>query len=358
MYIKLGRAFCAAIILSFWGVCAFPIQLFAQKGEPEAKVVFKGISAREFALSPGERYLAAAGYEVGQVGRVGLVLVWDLKTEKEVFRHRNPEGGATTISFSPDGKLLAAAGVASFKTAKVWEFPSGKEIARLEHSDGLNSLRFSADGKRIATASGYLEQEGASVISFWDTKTFKKEGALRTAATNIWTFDFSPDGKYLACGDDGGRIHLWNLKDNKIVLAWRESHSFVKSVRFSKDSKVLVSGGSDERIRIYDPADPEQPPTVLRGQDGGIWFVSLSADGRWLFSYGNERPPFKDFGGMGCLQVWNLAEKKLHATIKNASWHVSLTAVSRDGQMFVTGNEDDTVTVWRLPKEFYKPTAK
>ena len=54
--------------------------------------------------------------------------------------------------FSPDGKRLATASVD--KTAKVWTFASGRELAALAgHANRIQRIAFSPNGGRLATAS-------------------------------------------------------------------------------------------------------------------------------------------------------------------------------------------------------------
>lgn len=325
----------------------------AQGHVPKCAKVFNGVRPNEVALSPCETYMAAAGYQDGTDEALGLVIVWDLRTKEEVFRHGSLRPGLKTVSFSPDGKLLVAG-------RKVWECPSGKEIAELKNVDSVDRLRFSPDGKLIAIATFSREQDIHGILLL-DTEKWERKSFLKGPKQIIWTLAFSEKGQLLACGDAAGQLHIWNVKDEKLltpVAVPAGIGSDVRSVCFSKSGKMLLSGGRDERIRVLDPSNPLEPAIVLRGQDGGIWSVVISADERWVFSSGSELLPFKDFGGDGTVQVWNLSEKKLHAKFKAHSFPVLSMALSRDGHTLVTASRDNTVKVWSLPKEFYGHSPK
>ena len=56
-----------------------------------------------------------------------------------------------SVSFSPDGRLLAAGSDDS--TARVIEASSGKEISRLEFGGMVNCVSFRPNGRHLAAGS-------------------------------------------------------------------------------------------------------------------------------------------------------------------------------------------------------------
>src|SRR5437870_11837448 len=72
------------------------------------------------------------------------------------------------------------------------------------HSDDVYSVKFSPDGKRIA--SGGRDR----TIRFWDASTGALTHTLPGHGDSVYAVAFSPDGKLLASGCRDGTIKIWD----------------------------------------------------------------------------------------------------------------------------------------------------
>jgi WD40 repeat protein len=84
-------------------------------------------------------------------------------------------------------------GVGDDSTARLWEFPSLQEKARLQHRNSVLTVALSSDGRLLATGS----RDGTAHI--WSVAT-GKETARFVHEDRVNAVAFSPDGRWLATG--------------------------------------------------------------------------------------------------------------------------------------------------------------
>jgi WD40 repeat protein len=80
-------------------------------------------------------------------------------------------------------------------------------------------------------------------------------GPLQGHTDDINSVAFSPDGRLIVSGSDDHTIRIWDTGTGQTVVGPLYAHSGlfgVRSVAFSSDGKRVVSGGSDALVRIWD----------------------------------------------------------------------------------------------------------
>jgi WD40 repeat protein len=165
------------------------------------------------AFSPdGKRVAVGTLTDPRRVNAPVEVRAWDLATRKEApgfaagpFQRQ----AATSLVFSPDGKVLALAEQSG--TVYLLEGGTGRLVHQLKAPTLVNALAFSPDGRTVAAGGWRQRPPGAeSHIVFWETSTGQQRRALRSDEAPVQALAYSPDGKVLAAGNRDTTVLLWD----------------------------------------------------------------------------------------------------------------------------------------------------
>src|SRR5262249_13319887 len=143
-----------------------------------------------FALAPDGKQIALAPFKGNSVR------IHDLKTGREVKRFASPNSYVSHLSYTADGKTLAAN---SGSALLVWDVATGqpRHAERDAHFQNVQALAWSPDGRTLATTSG---QHLHHALRLWDVRTGKEVATWpvpEPSTVGIYRLGFSPSGKEL-----------------------------------------------------------------------------------------------------------------------------------------------------------------
>jgi WD40 repeat protein len=278
-------------------------------------------------FSPDGKILASGGHD-------STIKLWDVSTGKEITTLKGHKYPVYSVSFSPDGKTLASGSVAH--TIKLWDVATRKEITTLKghtdtDSDNVLSVSFSPDGKTLAY-SGI-----ANTIKLWDIATGKEITTLKGHSDQVDSVSFSPDGKTLAYSGIANTIKLWDITTSKEITTLKGHNDTVSSVSFSPDGKTLASGGHDSTIKLWNVSTGKEI-TTLKGHSDRVRSVSFSPDGKTLASGSDDKTT----------KLWNVSTGKEIITLKGHNEIVMSVRFSPDGKTLASGCFDTTIKLWDI----------
>ena len=212
-----------------------------------------------------------------------------------------------SVAFSPDGEQLASAG--GDGTVKIWNSRTGKLIQTLNAHTRLRLQRRvpprrqapGLDGRGPAGEGLGLDDRPGSV------RRPVRRRPLRNGTA--YTVAFSPDGRQLAAGSDGGSE---DLGLERTISSCRPSPDNMKttaiSVAFSPDGRRWRSGSWGEALKIW---DAETGASSLRTIPGAILAIPSA---RWRSARtagGWPRP-----ASTGRVKVWDTTTGELFHTLR------------------------------------------
>ena len=268
--------------------CFLPNGNIHALGSVENRVYVWGVETKETiaTLSEHTKKVNAAAYtHTGEVWATadiaGNLYVSDGKGKKITLSGHT--ASIESLAFSPNGNQLVS--ISKDKTTRVWDIPSGKEIASLplnrleperylgdlhqkqrlrktqraraergnttQPSVEIKTIAFSPRGDIIA---GGLHWE----IRLWDATTYDICTAilLPKECQCPYALAFSPCGQYLASGSwwagtEKVSIRLWDIATCENIHTFWGHPTDIQDLAFSPDGMLLASGSFDGTILLW-----------------------------------------------------------------------------------------------------------
>jgi serine/threonine protein kinase/WD40 repeat protein len=224
----------------------------------------------------------------------GIVVV-DLESGQERWRYKSPLGNPYAMAISPDGERLATSFGTADGTIQIWDLTSGDSVTELVgHRAWVSTLKFSADGKTLVSASA------DQTLRIWDVEHFKPIRTLQGHTLEVWSLDISSDGSTLVSGSKNGEVLVWDAQqDPHRIAAWTVPGHHANWEFSSNGEAIYALERDSNRLLRY------AGPTFARGKA----LQKIQFDGTGLFS-----PSGRFFAATTTsrsLRVWNLDERKL-----------------------------------------------
>jgi len=288
------------------------------------------------ALSP-DRKITATVDRSNLVSGMYAISVWQVDDGR--LRYQTPKYGVYHLTFSGDGKLLAAScddGVRLFRAAegelfrklegiqifcsafssdgqtlasggadgrvRVWRVKDGSLMKKYDVDKWITSLAFSHDGKFLAASSaaniGFVRPSEASQesnpILVWRLTDDKLMGSLSGHQYGVLTLAFAGNDQELASGGSDGYVRLWRLQDSALLQSFQndsrsaKNPSSIEQLSLSPDGRVLAAASSNSNILLL-RSDAFSSIRVLRGHKSGVLSVVFGEDGASLLSIGKDK---------------------------------------------------------------------
>ncbi|PKX93693.1 uncharacterized protein P174DRAFT_459847 [Aspergillus novofumigatus IBT 16806] len=307
------------------------------KGQVMKTLKGHGDSVNSVAFSRDDKMLISGSHD-------NSVRIWDVQTGKLLRILEGHTAAVTCVEVSGHSQVASCGYDGTIRT---WDANTGALRHILTPDSGVWSISFSPDGKFVAAAAG-------ETLQIWDVHHGQLQETFQRGVIRVSSVDFSPTGQRLAVGFWDGIVQIWNVETGSwSLLQTLEAGEWVQSVAFSGDGR---------RLAIASQATIQVSQGTLAGHTSPVGSITASPCGKWLAT-GSEDCAVgllvRTLTGHTSLtnRVEFSADGKLIATGSKDSTIIIWDAQTGDtihiftghsGHVLASGSTDNTIRIWDL----------
>ncbi|XP_028232146.1 WD40 repeat-containing protein HOS15-like isoform X2 [Glycine soja] len=163
------------------------------------------------------------------------------------------QGEVNCVKWDPTGSLLASC--SDDITAKIWSMKQDTYLHDLrEHSKEIYTIRWSPTGPGTNNPNHKLVLASASfdsTVKLWDVELGKLIYSLDGHRHPVYSVAFSPNGDYLVSGSLDRSMHIWSLRDGKIVKTYT-GNGGIFEVCWNKEGDKIAACFANNTVCVLD----------------------------------------------------------------------------------------------------------
>ena len=201
--------------------------------------------------------------------------IWQPENQRKLLTLRHARQ-VQVLRFSPDGRRIATS--TTDGEIVLWDCETGNRIWQANRywwpwtSLTTSTLRFTADGKQLVWANS-----GRGDARIWDTDTgqlhhefsFRKTGHTHHISSD-------PSGQFLAIAAADGAIGVWKVSTGQQVVQWKPDGGPSSRIALNHDGSLLAAAQANQTLSVFE-SQTGNPLWSTRSQHGAVEQFSFRA---------------------------------------------------------------------------------
>ncbi|MBI9010878.1 MAG: hypothetical protein JEZ08_01510 [Clostridiales bacterium] len=259
----------------------------------------------------------------------------DLTLLKEIKAHNQ---SAFDLAISHDNKYIATS---SFDNKlRIWDIKTSQLLHDVQMEELGVTMKFTLDGQKLI----YKGEKGNLVI--YNLITRSTEYASKDKGLEIGTFALSEDNKYLAVGDEFGKLTLMDFETMEVLRTYQGLDHWIFQIEYSKDmKKVFFAYAGDTKDFSTTALDFESFEKLYQteGHEGYNYDIKVTSD--YVITAGADH----------MIKIWDMGSGRLVRTLDKHYGKVMEVDLPLDESWLVSGSaHDKTMRLWHVTGELIK----
>ncbi len=346
--------------------------------------------SEDVAMSPDGAFIAT--FEINSAS--ASVFVWDVGTQRLLWRKTSGNGRVSSLAFSPDSQHLYVTTKTSRLSrsnygpwvgwddqVRVWDINSGQQIDvfggefrrleaitlspsgktallhyyaavvlwDIEAKQALNKwtdfidngwgwdIGLSPDGETLVSVSRYF-------IKIWDVPSRQLRRLVSAEKEFFEGFVISPDSKKLAVIQDPW-VQVRDLRTGKVEIQFPQPVGYSEKIAFSSSGRWIAAENDWGNLFVLDTKNPEEPQKIKQEQIDIYYQLAFSKNDEYLVAAGR--------GENDLHWIW-LWKRKKGSFVFEYKWQVPGLSNSQHATLAFVSNAvfavpiRDTIQIWKL----------
>ncbi|ODQ60850.1 hypothetical protein WICANDRAFT_83170 [Wickerhamomyces anomalus NRRL Y-366-8] len=276
----------------------------------------------------------------------GLRIIDAISTPLEVEIYEGHSDLLNAIDVSIDGKWIVTG--SKDNEARLWKF--NEDLEKFEnyavfkgHVGSVSVVALSrteTNPKFLITGSSDLTIKKWKIPSSknWDGEVHivkASEYTRRAHEKDINALDIAPNDEYFATASYDKTGKVWDLDSGETVGILKGHKRGLWDIKFNVHDKVLATGSGDKTLKIWSLLDFQCLKT-FEGHTNSVQRVEFMNDGKQLISSGAD----------GLIKIWENSSGECLKTLDNHANRIWALIVKNNGDEFVSADADGVFNFW------------